>query len=323
MHCIRIHAHGGPDALRLDSLDVPRPGPGEALVKIAASGVNYLDVQYRTGRQKGPALPFVVGSEAAGVVEAVGDGVTDIRSGSRVAYAMILGTYAEYAVVPAARLVPLPAHIDEQTAAAAMLQGMTAHYLTGSTVPLGPGSTVLVHAAAGGVGALIVQAARIRGARVLATAGTDAKAGIARAAGAEEVIVYTRTDFQPEVQRLTDGRGVDVVYDAVGRDTFDRSLACLRPRGYMVLFGFASGPVPPFDPAQLGVKGSLYLTRPGLNQYIATREELLMRANEVFGWLASGAMKLRIDRVLPLAQAADAHRALEGRETAGKILLQT
>ena len=323
MHCIRIHAHGGPDALRLDSLDVPRPGPGEALVRIAASGVNYLDVQYRTGRQKGPALPFVVGSEAAGVVEAVGDGVTDIRSGSRVAYAMILGTYAEYAVVPAARLVPLPAHIDEQTAAAAMLQGMTAHYLTGSTVPLGPGSTVLVHAAAGGVGALIVQAARIRGARVLATAGTDAKAAIARAAGADEVIVYTRTDFQPEVQRLTDGRGVDVVYDAVGRDTFDRSLACLRPRGYMVLFGFASGPVPPFDPAQLGVKGSLYLTRPGLNQYIATREELLMRANEVFGWLASGAMKLRIDRVLPLAQAADAHRALEGRETAGKILLQT
>ena len=323
MHCIRIHAHGGPDALRLDSLDVPRPGPGEALVRIAASGVNYLDVQYRTGRQKGPALPFVVGSEAAGVVEAVGDGVTDIRSGSRVAYAMILGTYAEYAVVPAARLVPLPAHIDEQTAAAAMLQGMTAHYLTGSTVPLGPGSTVLVHAAAGGVGALIVQAARIRGARVLATAGTDAKAAIARAAGADEVIVYTRTDFQPEVQRLTDGRGVDVVYDAIGRDTFDRSLACLRPRGYMVLFGFASGPVPPFDPAQLGVKGSLYLTRPGLNQYIATREELLMRANEVFGWLASGAMKLRIDRVLPLAQAADAHRALEGRETAGKILLQT
>ena len=321
MNAIRIHEHGAPDVLRLDTIDVPRPGAGEALVKIAASGVNYLDVQYRTGRQKGPALPFVPGSEAAGIVEEVGGDVDGVRPGDHVAWTMILGTYAEYAVVPAARLVTLPAHVDLQTAAAVMLQGMTAHYLTHSTVPLGPDSTVLVHAAAGGVGALIVQAARIRGARVLATAGTDAKAAIAKAAGADHVIVYTREDFEKEARRLTDGRGVDVVYDAVGRDTFDRSLGSLRPRGYMVLFGFASGPVAPFDPALLGVKGSLYLTRPGLNQYIATRDELTMRANDVFEWLQSGAMKLRIDRVLPLAEAADAHRALEGRKTAGKILL--
>ena len=321
MKAIRIHEYGAPDVLRLDTIDVPRAGPGEALVKVAASGVNYLDIQYRIARPKGPALPFVPGSEAAGVVEEVAGDVEGVRPGDHVAWTMILGTYAEYAVVPAARLVTLPAHVDLQTAAAVMLQGMTAHYLTHSTVPLGPDSTVLVHAAAGGVGALIVQAARLRGARVLATAGTEAKAAIAKAAGADHVIVYTREDFEKEARRLTNGRGVDVVYDAVGRDTFDRSLGSLRPRGYMVLFGFASGPVAPFDPALLGVKGSLYLTRPGLNQHIATRDELVTRANDVFGWLRSGAMKLRIDRVLPLADAADAHRALEGRETAGKILL--
>jgi NADPH2:quinone reductase len=318
---VRIHEYGGPDVLRYEETEQPRPGRGEALVKLAFSGVNYLDIQYRSGRSKAPALPFVDGSEGAGIVAGIGDGVSDLNEGDRVAYTMIMGTYAEYAIVPAARLVPVPAAIDLQTAAAAMLQGMTAHYLTHSTYPLGPGDTVLVHAAAGGVGALIVQAARLRGATVFATVGSEEKLAIARAAGASEVINYTRHDFEQEVRRLTNSRGVNVVYDAVGRTTFDRSLGCLRPRGYLVLFGFASGPVPPFDPASLGTRGSLFLTRPGLNQYIATREELLMRAHTVFDWLSTGALKLRIDRVLSLAEAAEAHRALEARETAGKILL--
>jgi NADPH2:quinone reductase len=318
---VRIHEYGGPEVLRYEDTDRPRPGRGEALVKLAFSGVNYLDIQYRSGRTKAASLPFIDGSEGAGVVAEVGDGVSDLNEGDRVAYTMIMGSYAEYAVVPAARLVPVPHAVDLQTAAAAMLQGMTAHYLTHSTYPLGPGDAALVHAAAGGVGALIVQAARLRGATVFATVGSDEKMAIARAAGASEVINYNRQDFEPEVRRLTNHRGVNVVYDAVGRTTFDRSLGCLRPRGYMVLFGFASGPVPPFDPASLGARGSLFLTRPGLNQYIATREELLMRAHALFDWLATGAMKLRIDRVLPLAEAAAAHRALESRETAGKIVL--
>jgi len=318
---VRIHEYGGPEALRYDDAERPRPGRGEALVKLAFSGVNYLDIQYRTGRAKAPALPFIDGSEGAGVVEEVGDGVSDLNQGDRVAWTMILGTYAEYAVVPASRLVPVPAGIELKTAAAALLQGMTAHYLTHSTYALGPADTVLVHAAAGGVGALIVQAARLRGATVIATVGSEEKAAVARAAGAGEVIIYTQQDFEQEVRRLTHNRGVDVVYDAVGKTTFDKSLGCLRPRGYMVLFGFASGPVPPFDPASLGTRGSLFLTRPGLNQYIATREELLMRAHALFDWIATGALKVRIDRVLPLAEAAAAHRALEARETAGKIVL--
>jgi NADPH2:quinone reductase len=283
--------------------------------------VNFLDTQYRSGRPKAPQLPFVDGFEGAGMVAEVGDGVSELNVGDRVAWTMIIGTYAEYAVVPASRLVPLPDSLELKTAAAAMLQGMTAHYLTHSTYALGPTNTALVHAAAGGVGALIVQAARLRGATVIATVGTDEKAAIARAAGASEVINYTQQDFEQEVRRLTNGRGVDVVYDAIGRTTFDKSLGCLRPRGYMVMFGMASGPVPPFDPASLGTRGSLFLTRPGLTQYIATRDELLMRAHALFDWLSTGALTLRLDRVLPLAQAADAHRALEGRETAGKILL--
>jgi NADPH2:quinone reductase len=234
---------------------------------------------------------------------------------------MVVGTYADYAVVPAARLVTLPAHVDFKTAAAVMLQGTTAHYLTSSTFPLKPGDTALVHAAAGGVGQLIVQAARIRGARVIGTAGTAAKAALAREAGADEVILYTEQDFEAEVKRVTGGRGVDVVYDSVGKDTFAKSLNCLRPRGLLALFGFSSGSVAPFDPAMLGAKGSLFLTRPGLNQYIATREELLARTDDVFAWLADGRMKVRIDREYPLAQTADAHRALEARETTGKVLL--
>ncbi|HEX5107889.1 MAG TPA: quinone oxidoreductase [Vicinamibacterales bacterium] len=320
MKAVRVHVPGGPESLKYEEVDPPRPGSGEALVKIAASGVNFLDVQYRAGRVKAP-LPFVIGSEGAGVVAAVGPDVSDAKPGDRVAYVMVLGSYAEYAVVPAARLVPLPESVDLQSAAAIMLQGMTAHYLTHSTFPLKEGDTALVHAAAGGVGLMITQVARLRGARVIATTGTDEKAELARAAGAHEVIVYTRQDFEAEVKRLTNGRGVDVVYDAVGRDTFDKSLNCLRPRGYLALFGFSSGPVTGFDPATLGVKGSLFLTRPGLNQYIATREELLMRANAVLGWLANGTLTLRIGRVFPMADAASAHAELEARRTTGKLIL--
>jgi NADPH2:quinone reductase len=317
---VRVHAPGGPEALRYEEVDIPTPGAGEALVRIAASGVNYLDVQYRTGRVKA-AAPFVIGSEGAGTVEAVGAEAGGVAVGDRVAWAMVLGAYAEYARVPAARLVPVPGTVSLEDAAAVMLQGMTAHYLTHSTFPLQPGATVLVHAGAGGVGAMITQVARLRGATVIATAGTDEKAGIARAAGASHVIVYTREPFEAAVRRLTGGRGVDVVYDSVGRDTFDGSLGSLRPRGGLALLGFSSGPVAPFDPAILGVKGSLFLTRPGLNQYIATREELLTRAGDVFAWLSAGSLRLRIDRVLPLADAAAAHEALEARRTAGKVLL--
>jgi NADPH2:quinone reductase len=319
---VRVHAHGGPEALAFDEIDVPTPAAGEALVRIAVSGVNFIDVQYRAGKYKPPVLPFVDGMEASGTVAALGEGVSDLKVGDRVAYTMLLGTYAEYQAVPAARLVPLPDHIDFTAAAAVMLQGTTAHYLTHSTFPLSDGHTALVHAAAGGVGQLITQVARKRGARVIGTAGTEAKAALARAAGAEHVIVYTQQDFESEVRRLTGGRGVDVVYDSVGKDTFEKSLNCLRPRGLLALFGFSSGPVAPFDPATLGAKGSLFLTRPGLNQYIATRDELLTRTRDLFAWLLSGELRLCIDSVFPLADAADAHRELEARRTAGKILLQ-
>jgi NADPH2:quinone reductase len=321
MKAARVHSLGGPDVVRYEDIEIPKPGAGEVLVHIAASGVNYLDVQYREGRVKAP-LPFTLGSEGAGTVADVGPDVTEFSRGDRVGFAMVLGSHAEYAVVPAARLLHLPDFISFQDAAAALLQGMTAHYLTNSTVALKHGDVVLVHAAAGGVGGLIVQAARIAGARVIATVGTDAKAELARAAGAADTIVYTRQDFESEVRRLTGGRGVDVVYDSVGRDTFEKSLNCLRPRGCLALLGFSSGQVTPFDPAILGTKGSLFLTRPGLNQYIATREELLTRANAVFGWLASGAMRLRIDKTMPLAEAAQAYRELEGRRTTGKVLLE-
>jgi NADPH2:quinone reductase len=316
-----VHAFGGPEALRYEDVPTPAPGPGEALVKIAAAGVNFMDVQQRTGRYRGPVIPFTVGSEAAGTVTQVGPDVTDVAVGDRVAYAMVTGAYAEAAIVPAKRLVKLPPGVAFDAAAASMLQGLTAHYLTHSTFAVKPGDTVLVHAAAGGAGALITQIARIRGATVYGTVGSAAKAELARAAGAAEVINYTERDFDTEIKRLTNGRGVDVVYDSVGKDTFDRSLNCLRPRGYLALFGFSSGPVPPFDPAVLGAKGSLFLTRPGLNQYIATRDELVGRANDLFAWLSAGTLKPRVDRVLPLAEAATAHAALEARRTAGKVLL--
>jgi NADPH2:quinone reductase len=321
MKAVRVHACGGAEALRYEEAPVPTPQTGEALVKIAAAGVNFIDVQHRAGRYKPPALPFTVGSEAAGTVAAVGPGVTEVAVGDRVAYVMVLGAYAEHAVVPARRLVKLPDSIDFETAAAVMLQGLTAHYLTHSTYPLRAGDTALVHAAAGGVGQLITQVARLCGATVYGTVGSAAKAELARRAGAAATIDYTREDFEAAVKKLTDGRGVDVVYDSVGKDTFDKSLNSLRPRGYLALFGFSSGPVAPFDPAILGNKGSLFLTRPGLNQYIATREELTARAQDLFGWLAAGKLTVTVDRKLPLKDAAQAHQALEARRTAGKLLL--
>jgi NADPH2:quinone reductase len=321
MKAVRVHACGGPEALRYEEAPVPAPQAGEALLKIAAAGVNFIDVQHRAGRYKPPVLPFTVGSEAAGTVTAIGPGVTEVAVGDRVAYVMVLGAYAEYAVVPARRLVKLPDSIDFETAAAVMLQGLTAHYLTRSTYPLRAGDTALVHAAAGGVGQLITQVARLCGATVYGTVGSAAKAEVARRAGAAATIDYVREDFETAVKQLTGGRGVDVVYDSVGKDTFDKSLNSLRPRGYLALFGFSSGPVAPFDPAILGSKGSLFLTRPGLNQYIATREELAERAEDLFAWLAAGKLVVSIDRALPLEDAAQAHEALEARRTAGKLLL--
>ena len=321
MKAIRVHTCGGPEALRYEDVAVPTPQAGEALVKVAAAGVNFIDVQHRAGRYKPPALPFTLGSEAAGTVTAVGPGVTDVAVGDRVAYAMVLGSYAEYAAVPARRLVKVPAAVELRTAAAVMLQGLTAHYLTHSTFALKAGDTALVHAAAGGAGQLITQVARLRGATVYGTAGGEAKGAIARKAGAAATIDYRTQDFEAEIKKLTNGRGVDVVYDSVGKDTFEKSLNCLRPRGLLALFGFSSGAVPPFDPAVLGAKGSLFLTRPGLNQYIATRDELVGRANDLFAWLEAGKLKVTIDRPWPLAEAAEAHEALETRNTAGKVLL--
>ena len=321
MKAVRVHVCGGPESLRYEDVDFPTPQVGEALVRIAAAGVNFIDVQHRTGRYKPPALPFTLGSEAAGTVTAVGPEVSEVAVGDRVAYAMVLGAYAEHAVVPAKRLVKVPADIDFQTAAAVMLQGLTAHYLTHSTYAIKPGDTALVHAAAGGAGQLVTQVARLRGATVYGTVGGAEKALVARAAGADATIDYRKQDFEAEIKKLTNGRGVDVVYDSVGRDTFEKSLNCLRPRGVLALFGFSSGPVAPFDPAVLGAKGSLFLTRPGLNQYIATREELVARAADLFAWLGAGKLKITIDRVRPLAEAAEAHRALESRGTAGKLLL--
>jgi NADPH2:quinone reductase len=320
MKAIQIKETGGPEKMELVDLPQPVPGPGQALVRIAASGVNFIDVYFRTGLYKAE-VPATLGSEGAGTVEAVGPDVSDVTPGERVAYAMARGSYAEYAVVPAAQLVKIPAHVDFQTAAAAVLQGMTAHYLTHSTFPLKSGDTCLVHAAAGGVGALLVQMARRIGARVFGTVSTEAKAQLARQAGADEIIFYTHEDFEAEARRLTGGRGVDVVYDSVGASTFAKSLGSLRPRGMLALFGQSSGPVPPFDPNTLNAKGSLFLTRPSLAHYCSTREELLWRAGDVLGWVSSGELRIRVDRAYPLAEAAQAHRDLEGRHTAGKLLL--
>ena len=320
MKAIQVKETGGPEKMELVEIPKPQPGPKEALVKIAVSGVNFIDVYFRIGLYKADP-PIALGMEAAGVVEAVGPDVTEVRPSDRVAYAMARGSYAEYAVVPAWQLVKVPDEIGLNTAAAAMLQGMTAHYLTHTTFPLKSGDTCLVHAAAGGAGRLIVQMAKMAGARVFGTTSTEAKAEHARQAGADEIIFYTKQDFEVEVKRLTGGRGVDVVYDSVGAPTYMQGLNCLRPRGMMVLFGQSGGKVPPIDPTILNTKGSLFLTRPTLAHYCATREELLSRAGDVLQWIASGKLKVTIDRTYPLAQAAQAHRDLESRATAGKVLL--
>ncbi len=320
MNAIRVKAAGGPEVLSYEELPTPIPGPAEALVRLEAAGVNYVDIYQREGLYKMP-YPFTAGSEAAGVVEAAGPEVKDVRAGDRVAYAGVLGAYATYAAVPAARLVKLPPGVDTRTAAALMLQGMTAHYLTHSTYPLKAGDTALLHAAAGGVGLLLVQMAKMRGARLIGTVSTEAKAALAREAGADEVILYSKADFEAEVKRLTGNRGVQVVYDSVGRTTYEKSMNCLAPRGYLVLFGNSSGPVPPIDPLVLSAKGSIYMTRPTMGNYIATREELLARANDILGWAASGRLRVRIDRTFPLTAAAEAHRYLASRQSAGKLVL--
>ena len=320
MKIIQVRTPGDAEAMEVIEAPVPAPRPGQALVRIAAVGVNFIDVYFRSGQYTAD-LPLTPGSEAAGTVEAVGFGVSDVAPGDRVAYAMVRGAYAEYAVVPAAQLVPLPEAIDFQSAAAAMLQGMTAHYLTRSTYAVRADDVVLVHAAAGGAGRLIAQMAARAGARVIGTVSTSEKADAARAAGVHEPVLYTETDFEAAVRRLTAGAGVHVVYDSVGRSTFEKSLACLRPRGTLVLFGQSSGPVAPLDPQVLNTRGSVYLTRPSLAHYVRDQEELLWRAREVLGAVASGALTLRIDRIYPLARAADAHRDLESRRTIGKLLL--
>ena len=322
MKAIRIHKHGGPEALVYEESPIPKPAAGEALVEIHVAGVNFVDTYYRAGLYKPPGLPCIVGSEGAGVVTALGEGVEGLGVGDRVAYAMSLGSYAEFAAVPAWKLARLPDSMDFKAGAAIMLQGMTAHYLCFSTYVLKAGQTALVHAGAGGVGQLLIQIARQIGAKVIATVGTSEKAELARAAGAHETILYSTQDFEAEVKRLTAGQGVDVVYDGIGAATWEKSLNCLRPRGYLVLYGQASGPIPSIDPLLLMTKGSLFLTRPTLHHYAASREEIQWRASDLFRAVTSGDLKLRYDFVLPLKDAAKAHIELEARRTTGKVLLQ-
>ena len=320
MHCIRVHQTGGPEVLRYESLDRPAPGPGQALVQVEAAGLNFIEVYQRTGRYK-VALPFTPGTEAAGRIVALGDGVSGLKVGDQVASQNFAGSYAEYALAAADRLVPLPAGVSAQVGAAVMLQGMTAHYLACSTFPLRRGQSCLIHAAAGGVGLLLCQIARRQGARVIGTVSTEEKAALAREAGADEVILYTRQDFVAETKRLTGGAGVHVVYDSVGQTTFAKGFDCLVPRGMMVLFGQSSGPVEPLDPQVLAQKGSLFLTRPTLSHYVATNAEMQERASAVLGWVADGSLKVRIGHRFPLAAAAEAHTELEARRTTGKVLL--
>jgi NADPH2:quinone reductase len=320
MKAVQVQKTGGPEVLTLVDIPAPTPKPNDVLVKISAAGVNFIDVYFREGRYPA-ALPFVCGQEASGVVSEIGADVKSFKPGDRVAYTGITGAYAEYAVVPADRLVHLPVGITDQQAASAMLQGMTAHYLAHDTYPLKKGETALIHAAAGGVGLLLVQMAKNIGARVIATTSTEEKARLAREAGADDVILYSRDDFEIETKRLTEGKGVHVVYDGVGKTTFDKDLNVLRPRGFLVLFGGSSGAVPPFDLTRLSHKGSLYVTRPTLASYITTHEELQQRATSVLNMIATGAIKLRIEHLYPLRDAAQAHRDLEARKTTGKLLL--
>lgn len=321
MKAIQIRATGGPEALELAELSIPQPAPGQVLVRIEAIGVNFIEVYFRRGQYKA-TLPLTPGSEASGVVEALGAGVSGFAVGDLVASVAVMGSYAEYALVPATQLVKVPDGLTPEKAAAAMLQGMTAHYLAYSTWPLKKGETALVHAGAGGVGLLLTQIAARIGARVITTVSTPEKAELSREAGASDTILYTEKDFAVEVKRLTGGHGVDVVYDSVGKTTFEGSLNCLRPRGMLALFGGSSGAVPPIDPIQLSTKGSLFLTRPTLAHYIATHEELEWRAGEVLRWAADGELKLRTEHVYALEDAAKAHADLEDRKTTGKILLE-
>jgi NADPH2:quinone reductase len=321
VRAIQVHETGGPEVLKYEEVADPRPGPGQALIEVQAVGVNYTDTNSRSGVNPPARLPWIPGVEAAGVVAEVGEGVTNVAVGDLVAYAQSPATYAERAVAPAARLVPLPPGVTAQTGAAIILQGMTAHALAFGAYTLKPGDKALVHAGAGGVGHLLIQMAKRAGARVIATAGTAAKAEIAAAAGADDVIIYTEADFLEEVRRLTDGAGVEVVYDGVGVATYERSFDCLKPRGLLALYGASSGAVPPLDAQILNAKGSLFLTRPSLGHYTLTRDELEWRAGDVLSWIEAGDLVLMIDREVPLAQAADAHRALQGRETSGKVLL--
>ena len=320
MKAIRIHEHGGPEVLRFEDAPDPSPAPNQAVVKIEAVGVNFIDIYFRTGLYKSD-LPFTNGQEAAGVVTAVGADVTDLQVGDRVAYAGVAGSYAEYAAVPAARLVKVPDGVTTRDAGAVMLQGMTVHYLTHSTFPLKPGHTALIHAAAGGVGQILVQVAKMRGARVVGTCSTPEKAEKVRQAGADEIILYAEQDFETEVKRITDGEGVHVVYDPVGKSTWEGSLNCLRPRGMAVFFGNASGPVPAIEPLALTSRGSLFMTRPSLAHYAATREELVERASDVLGWVSSGKVKVDIGETFPLSEAAEAQTKLAARLTSGKLLL--
>jgi len=320
MKAVRVHTPGGPDVLKYEDVPEPQPKAGEAIVRIDAAGLNYVDVYYRSGLYKAE-LPMTLGLEAGGTVTAVGPNVTEVKVGDKVAYTGVAGAYAQYAAVPAQRLVVLPASVSTRQGAAAMLQGMTAHYLACSTHPLKKGDTCLVHAAAGGVGLLLCQIAKMRGARVIGTVSTEEKAKLAREAGAEEVILYTKQDFEAEVKRLTSGKGVQVVYDSVGKTTFDKGFNCLALRGLMVLYGQSSGPLGPFDPQVLNAKGSLFLTRPSLVHHVATRDELLARAGDLLGWIRDGKLRLLTDFEFALKDAAEAHRALEGRKTTGKVLL--
>jgi NADPH2:quinone reductase len=321
MKAIQVNEHGGPEVLSYEDVPVPEPGPGEARVRLAAAGVNFIDVYQRTGRYP-METPFTLGLEGAGEVDAVGEGVEELGVGDYVAFASAPGAYAEYVVAPVDKLVPFNVTLVEaRLAAAVMLQGMTAHYLTHSTFPLQEGQTALVHAVAGGVGLLLCQMAKMRGATVIGTAGGEEKTRLAKSAGADEVIVYTEQDFVEETRRITSGEGVHVVYDSVGKSTFEGSLDCLRPRGYMVLFGQSSGPVPPLDLQVLNQKGGLFVTRPALAQYTATREELLWRAESVLSWVGNNSLEVRIGGTYALADAAQAHSDLEARKTTGKLIL--
>jgi NADPH2:quinone reductase len=320
MRTVRVHQFGGPEVMVHQDVSLPEPAAGQARVKLEAIGVNFTDIYHRKGSYPGP-LPLTVGSEGAGVVEALGPGDSPVKVGERVGFAMQQGAYAEAIVVPTWKLVPIPDEISLQIASAVLLQGMTAHYLAHDTYPLRAGDLAVVHAAAGGTGGLLVQIAKLRGARVLGTVSTAEKAERARADGADEVILYSQVDFEQEVKRLTGGRGVSVVYDSVGRTTFEKSLNCLQPRGMMVLYGQSSGAVPPIDPQVLNAKGSLFLTRPTLTHYIRDRAELLQRSGDLFRWISSGQLNVRIDRIFPLGQARQAHEYLEGRQTKGKVLM--